>query len=67
MKNRIKEFRRAKGISQDLMAQDLRISCRTLQRYEKGQVADANTLFQIAEYLGVDVKSLFSEGIHKTD
>lgn len=67
MENRIKELRRAKGISQDLMAQDLGISCRTLQRYEKGQVADANTLLKIAEYLEVDVKLLFSEEVHKTD
>lgn len=55
---RIAEIRRAKGITQDEMAEGLRCATRNYQRLEYGQNVTIKTLVRIANLLGVTVTEL---------
>lgn len=56
---RLKEIRKARGISQVRLAIDLHISQNTVSRYETGErEADYATLIRIADYFGVSVDYL---------
>lgn len=58
MKNRISELRKEKGISQQKCADDLGISLRTLQRYEKGETENLSCFIKMATYFGVELEEL---------
>ena len=55
---RIAEIRRAKGITQDEMAEKLRCATKNYQRIEYGQNLTIKTLTRIANLLGVTVTDL---------
>ncbi|HBJ18928.1 MAG TPA: XRE family transcriptional regulator [Clostridiales bacterium] len=56
---RLKEVRKARGISQVRMAMDLNVSQNTISRYETGErEADYAMLIRIADYLGVSIDYL---------
>ena len=55
---RIAEIRRAKGFTQDEMAEKLRCATRNYQRIEYGQNITIKTLTRIANLLGVTVTDL---------
>jgi transcriptional regulator with XRE-family HTH domain len=55
---RIAEIRRAKGITQDEMAEQLRCATKNYQRIEYGQNVTIKTLTRIANLLGVTVTDL---------
>ncbi|WP_022755196.1 helix-turn-helix domain-containing protein [Butyrivibrio fibrisolvens] len=58
MENQIKELRQRRGISQQKCADDLGISMRTLQRYEKGETENLTHFIKLANYLNVDLEAL---------
>ena len=58
MKNNIRELRNEKGISQQRCADDIGISRRTLQRYEKGSLGGIEYLKKIADYFHVSLDEL---------
>ena len=58
MENQIKELRQSRGISQQKCADDLGISMRTLQRYEKGETENLTHFIKLANYLNVDLEAL---------
>lgn len=56
---RLKELRKAKGISQLKLAMDLSMNQNTISRYETGErEADYKTLIKIADYFNVSVDYL---------
>jgi transcriptional regulator with XRE-family HTH domain len=55
---RIAELRRAKGITQDQMAEGLRCATKNYQRIEYGQNVTIKMLTRIANLLGVTVTEL---------
>ena len=56
---RLKEIRKARGISQVKMAMDLNVSQNTVSRYETGErEADYAMLIRIADYFGVSIDYL---------
>lgn len=56
---RLKEIRKARGISQVKMAMDLNVSQNTISRYETGErEADYAMLIRIADYFGVSIDYL---------
>lgn len=58
MNNGIKRIREERGISQQKCADDLGISIRTLQRYEKGETENLNYFIKLSEYFGVELEEL---------
>ena len=58
MENQIKELRQSRGISQQKCADDLGISIRTLQRYEKGETENLTHFVKLADYLQVELDDL---------
>lgn len=61
MNNGIKRIREEKGISQQKCAEELGISIRTLQRYEKGETENLTYFVRIAEYLDVSLEELLKK------
>lgn len=57
---RIDELRRAKGWTQEKLADESGIAVRTIQRVESGQDASLTTVTAIANALGVPVRDLFA-------
>ena len=56
---RLKEIRKARGISQVKMAMDLNVSQNPVSRYETGaREADYAMLIRIADYFGVSIDYL---------
>lgn len=56
---RLKELRKAKGISQLKLAMDLSMNQNTISRYETGShQADYETLIKIADYFNVSIDYL---------
>ena len=49
----LRKLRKEKGMSQQKCADEIGISLRTLQRYEKGKYGYAEYLIKIAEYFEV--------------
>ncbi|WP_035786892.1 helix-turn-helix domain-containing protein [Butyrivibrio sp. XPD2002] len=60
MENQIKELRQSRGISQQKCADDLGISMRTLQRYEKGETENLSFFIKLANYFNVDLEVLLT-------
>lgn len=58
MENQIKALRKSRRISQQKCADDLGISMRTLQRYEKGETENLTHFIKLADYLHVDLEVL---------
>ena len=57
---RLREIRRAKGISQLKLAMDLNTNQNTISRYETGErEADYRTLLRFGDYFGVSLDELF--------
>ena len=63
MENQIKELRQSHGISQQKCADDLGISIRTLQRYEKGETENLSHFIKLAEYFQVDLDVLLQSSV----
>ncbi|MCD4768785.1 MAG: helix-turn-helix domain-containing protein, partial [Bacteroidales bacterium] len=62
--SRLTEFRKAKGLSQETLAEDAGISLRTLQRIEKeGTNPHGDTLKRIAEVLDVSMDELLDHSL----
>lgn len=63
---RIKQIREDKGISQKELAKKIGVKPSTLSRYEKGLLfPNSQTLKDIAEYLNVDINSLYEADENK--
>lgn len=60
MDNGIKRIREERGISQQKCADDLGISIRTLQRYEKGETENLSCFIRLSEYFNVDLEELLN-------
>jgi len=64
---RIKEIRRAEGLTQEALAEKVEISTRYLSRLEVGkQSGSVETLTRLAEVLEVELWELFDFGHHAT-
>jgi len=62
----IKNLRKQKGISQEVLAQQLSVVRQTVSKWEKGlSVPDADMLTRIADYFGVSVSALLGDKIEK--
>ena len=59
----LKEIRKAKGISQQRLADMLNVARSTVAMWERGTTPDVETLPKIAECLGVTVSALFGERV----
>lgn len=56
----LKELRRAKGVTQEQLAETLSVSRRTVSRWETGSnMPDLDILVEIADYYEVDIRELF--------
>ncbi|MEO9871384.1 helix-turn-helix domain-containing protein [Ekhidna sp.] len=62
---RVKEARKAKGLSQEALANQSNISLRTIQRIEKGVIPRDSTLAILCEVLGLDFND-FTNQISET-
>lgn len=58
MENNIRKLRIKMGVSQQQCAEDIGISLRTLQRYEKGYLGGIEYLKKIANYFNVSLDDL---------
>ncbi len=64
---RIKEIRKAKGLSQDALAERVGIDAKHLSRLEVGgSFPSLDTLERLADVLGVELKDFF-EFVHEED
>jgi transcriptional regulator with XRE-family HTH domain len=62
--SRLTKFRKAKGLSQEILAEDAGISLRTLQRIEKeGTNPHGDTLKRIAEVLDISMDELLDHSL----
>lgn len=60
MKNRLKEIRYTKGISQEELAEALEVSRQTISSLEKGRYNPSIILaFKIARYFGMAIEDIF--------
>lgn len=60
MKNKLEEIRKARGITQEQMAADLRVSRQTIGSLENGRYNPSILLaFKIARYFGLQVEEIF--------
>ncbi len=60
MKNRLEELRRRRGILQEDLAAELRVSRQTISSLENGRYNPSILLaFRLARYFGVSVEELF--------
>ncbi len=60
MKNRLEEIRKASGITQEQMAQDLEVSRQTIGSLENGRYNPSILLaFKIARYFNVTIEDIF--------
>lgn len=60
LKDRLKEARTNKGLTQKVVAKAIGISERTVWRLERGDIPHPNVLAKLSVYLGVDVHHYFS-------
>ena len=60
MGKKIKELRRAKGLSQEALADKINVNFRTIQRIETGKnTPSIETLVKIADALNIETESFF--------
>lgn len=63
----LKELRKEKNITQEQLADEMRVSRRTVSRWETGSnMPDLDILIDISEYYGVDLKDILN-GQRKSD
>jgi transcriptional regulator with XRE-family HTH domain len=61
--SRLRQLRKARGVSQEALAQQLGVTVQQFQKYERGESRiDASRLFDIAHLLDVPVAAFF-EGL----
>lgn len=61
MKNRIEELRRSRGLSQEELARELRVSRQTICSLEKGRYNPSITLAsKIARCFGLSIEEVFT-------
>ncbi|CFF42825.1 putative transcriptional regulator [Staphylococcus aureus] len=61
MKNRIREYRKQKGISQETLSKELKVSRQTINAIENNKYAPTLTLaFKLARLFDTTVDELFS-------
>ncbi len=65
MENQIRKLRQSRGITQQQCADDLGISIRTLQRYEKGETENLTFFVKLADYLNVSLDTLLRTNQNK--
>jgi len=64
----LKNLRKAKGLSQEELAQKLNVVRQTISKWEKGtSVPDSEMLIRIAEELGVSVTTLLGEEVEEKE
>lgn len=60
MKNRLEEIRRARGIRQEDLANDLEVSRQTIGSLENGRYNPSILLaFKLARYFGLQIEDIF--------
>lgn len=60
MDNRIKELRKARGLTQDELAQKLKVSRQTINSLEKGRYDPSITLaYRLARSFGLTIEEVF--------
>ncbi|MCL2081005.1 MAG: helix-turn-helix transcriptional regulator [Oscillospiraceae bacterium] len=60
MKNRIEEFRKQRGITQEELAAALEVSRQTIGSLENGRYNPSILLaFKLSEYFGVSIEEIF--------
>jgi len=60
MENRLEEIRKMRGITQEKMAADLKVSRQTIGSLENGRYNPSILLaFKIARYFGMNVEEIF--------
>ncbi len=60
MKNRLEEIRKMRGITQEQIAADLKVSRQTIGSLENGRYNPSILLaFKIARYFGMNVEEIF--------
>lgn len=58
----IRNYRKAKNLTQDELSEKICKSKSTISKYEKGEIAvDIETLYEIADAIGVHVEQLLSQ------
>ena len=58
----IRNYRKAKNLTQDELSEKICKSKSTISKYEKGEIAvDVETLYEIADAIGVHVEQLLSQ------
>ena len=68
LKDNIKNFRKAKGLSQEELAIKLSVVRQTISKWEQGlSVPDASMLIQIADALDTDVNTLLGETVEEPE
>ncbi|MCU5746996.1 helix-turn-helix transcriptional regulator [Staphylococcus sp. SQ8-PEA] len=61
MKNRIREYRKQKGISQEILSKELNVSRQTINAIENNKYDPTLTLaFKLARFFDTTVDELFS-------
>ena len=64
----IRLLRKEKGISQDVLAQQLGITCQAVSKWENGStMPDITMLPMIARYFGVSVDNFLDYDLHNAD
>ncbi len=60
MENRIKEYRKERGVTQDDLAKDVGVTRQTIISLENGKyVASLQLAFKLAKYFGITIEDLF--------
>lgn len=60
MKNLIKEYRKNRGITQDMLASDMAVTRQTIISLENGRYnASLSLAYKLAKYFGVAIEDLF--------
>ena len=68
LKDNIKNFRKAKGLSQEELAIKLSVVRQTISKWEQGlSVPDASMLIQIADALGTNVNTLLGDTVEEPE
>ena len=67
MENAIKRIRMERGISQQKCAEDVGMSLRTLQRYEKGEPIGVENYRKLAAYFEVTMDELGNNDTNRYD
>ncbi|MGK0577905.1 helix-turn-helix domain-containing protein [Macrococcus capreoli] len=59
--NNIAQLRKAKGWTQERLAEEAKLSVRTIQRIEKGEESSLESMGLVANVLGVPISDLFNQ------